>query len=712
MSNPARVLSANKDAVAMILARPLARWEKFAGDCASMEPLAFARWEALPLADYLINFLRTGDRTWRDLYLGERLKQLDWPADSVEQAAARSKEVLTSDRDDLIGLLRPHLSDNDTAGVYECLDSVIRLATTPARHVVRALMIGDCLMLQLFGFLSASLLQDGIKLRPLFLTSKNPLELGQSIQAVADKEFDLVCFSPYSYQFNSWLAQTLRFRRVIAGKRALDEAAIRAHKQTESILSLLINSFDCSVLVHYTANLKSFEADSWISYVKTIATRPRRRDAGVHVNGLLERVVAEHNNSASRPILTIDERVPVSLHGEHKLGREIYSTLSQHPTFFALELSHTYRDVIGTISWLVGKKVVVTDLDGTLWEGAIGEGAVQHAHRRQKTLKRLAQKGVLLAIASKNDPQRVHFNGALLSEHDFVASQISWDPKHLSLQRIASELNLRLEDFVFVDDVAEERGMIREALPMVHTLDANSERTWQMLDWWAAALPGYSGTDRTLLYREREARQTYLDQEVKEEHEKLLAGLELRLYLRCAGPNEMPRVSELMSRTNQFNTYGRRPTPRQIVEWATSPSQRILIAEAKDKFGSMGIISAMALTVQPDLLEISAWMLSCRAFGYGIETAMLNYLKSVARQLGYQTMRGWIVESPDNQPAREVFSSNGFALKDEAWSFSFNIETPDPSWLKVIVDADAIRQLGALERALPEHSSAAPESSE
>ena len=676
----------------MILARPLARWEKFASDCASMEPLAFARWEALPLVDYLINYLCVGDQMWRDLYLGERLKQLDWPADSVEQAAARNQAVLTSDRDDLIGLLRPHLSVGDTDLVYECLDSIIKLATATPSHVVRALMVGDCLMLQIFGFLSASLLQDGIKLRPLFLTGKNPVELGRSIQAVADKQFDLVCFSPYSYQFNSWLARTIQLRTVIAGKRDLDETVSRAHKQTESILSQLIDTFDCSVLVHYTANLKTFEADSWISYAKTIVTRTRRRYAGAQVNGLLERVVAEHNNSASRPILTIDERMPAKLLGEHKLGRELYSTLSQHPTFLALELSRTYRSVIAATTCLAGKKVVVTDLDGTLWDGTIGEGAVEHAHRRQETLKRLAQKGVLLAIASKNDPQRVHFDGALVNEHDFVASQISWDPKHLSLKRIASELNLRLDDFVFIDDVAEERGMMREALPMVHTLDANSERTWQMLDWWAAALPGHSAIDRTLLYRERRARQAYLDQEVKEEHERLLAGLDLRLHLRCAGRNEMPRVSELMSRTNQFNTYGRRPTPRQIVEWATSPSQRILIAEAKDKFGSMGIISAMALTARTDVLEIPAWMLSCRAFGYGIETAMLNHLKSVARQLGYQTLVGLLVESPDNQPAREVFSSNGFSKKDKGWVFSFDIETPDPSWLKVSAD-DAICQL-------------------
>jgi predicted enzyme involved in methoxymalonyl-ACP biosynthesis len=76
---------------------------------------------------------------------------------------------------------------------------------------------------------------------------------------------------------------------------------------------------------------------------------------------------------------------------------------------------------------LLKRKLVVCDLDNTLWRGVIGEGAVQHHADRQHTLKALRQRGVVLSVASKNDPKNVHFRGAVLSEDDFVDSQINWD---------------------------------------------------------------------------------------------------------------------------------------------------------------------------------------------------------------------------------------------------------------------------------------------
>jgi len=484
----ARAFYLNRDAAAFILAKSLTQSEKYAAASLSMGSIAFARWETAPLVDFLIQYLRTRDHTWRDLYLGERLRQLELPADSLLEAESRCSEVLTTDRDELSSLLKPQIDARDFQLVYDCLDNVIKLATRPARCEVRTLMVGDCLLLQIVGFLSMHLLEDGVKLRPLFATSKNPVELRKSIQTLADKQFDLVCFSPYANEFNPLLSGTHRLRSALSRQRELRALVGAAHDQTEATLRLLTATFDCSVLVHYTANIRPYEDDSWSSYAKTIATHRSRKLSATLANTLLRRVVAEHNNSALQPLLTIDETALVALHGERRLGRKIYSSKSQHPTFLAVELARKYRDVIVSRKYLVGKKIIVTDLDGTLWNGAIGEGAVEQAHSRQQILKLLAQKGVLLAIASKNDPDIVHFNGALLNEKDFVASQINWNPKHLSLKRIAAELNLRLDDFIFIDNSPEERDMILQALPMVHALDANSERTWKTLEWWADGL--------------------------------------------------------------------------------------------------------------------------------------------------------------------------------------------------------------------------------
>jgi len=158
-----------------------------------------------------------------------------------------------------------------------------------------------------------------------------------------------------------------------------------------------------------------------------------------------------------------------------------------------------------------------------------------------------------------------------------------------------------------------------------------------------------------------------------------------------------------MSRTNQFNTYGHRPTPRQIAAWSSSSDQRILVGEARDKFGSMGIISAMVVQNRSSVLGIQAWMLSCRVFGYGLEVALLNYVKSAALRLGHATLVGQFVGSPYNQPSRNVFSDNGFTWNGEAWISSPDTAIPNPSWLTVVADEDAMREISALR---PSHISA------
>ena len=123
----------------------------------------------------------------------------------------------------------------------------------------------------------------------------------------------------------------------------------------------------------------------------------------------------------------------------------------------------------------------------------IGEGAVRHHLDRQKTLKRLRHKGVLLAINSKNDAKNVHWAGAALSADDFVSSQINWSPKLQNMRRIAEELNLKTKDFLFLDDRADERAMVTETMPEVVALDAESPAVWRRLSLAADLLPAQSG---------------------------------------------------------------------------------------------------------------------------------------------------------------------------------------------------------------------------
>jgi FkbH-like protein len=684
----AGALKRHRREVALCLKDSIATWEKFAPQLESTGLDQFLAWECIPLADYLTNYLRTGEPHWRDLFIGERLKQLHWAPDTLEQMVERRQKVFTADRDALMSFLGPHVPAGDLADFGACLDEMRELVTTKAlsSREVKILLVGDCLFLDLCTFLAVPLLDRGITLRPIYATSKNPIELRSNLRGLSGEKFDLICYSPYSYEFNVLLAQTHYPRGIFNSSRTLRNLAGDAHRQIVSTLRLLSEEFNCSIFVHNTANIRR-HSDSFASYAKSFVTSHARRIAAKEANALLAHEVSDRNMLVPRPVVVIDELELMSKFGELSLGKKVYDSEPQHPTVMALRLGDTYRDIVSAAKFLLGKKVIVADLDNTLWKGVIGEGNVEHDHRRQQILKLLRQKGVLLTIASKNDPANVRWSGASLQDTDFVSVQINWGSKTTSIKRIGEELNLKLQDFVFIDDRPDEREMVQLSIPGIHCMDATIESTWRMLEWWAAALPEQTDGDRTQMYQERRQRQSHLDAAAeKEGDEQLLASLGLRLEIRVASQKEMLRVTELINRTNQFNTCGSRVSNQQITAWIDSAQHQVLVAEAADKFGTMGVISAMIIEQSPDALEIPIWVLSCRVFGFGIETAMLNQVRRNAQRIGINTVRGLIVETPNNQPCREVYSANGFTWNGSVWELRDAEPAADPAWLTVIAD--------------------------
>jgi hypothetical protein len=75
---------------------------------------------------------------------------------------------------------------------------------------------------------------------------------------------------------------------------------------------------------------------------------------------------------------------------------------------------------------------------------------------------------------------------------------------------------------------------------------------------------------------------------------------------------------------------GTRTTLREVTGWRHSPNHSILIVEAGDKFGGMGLVSAAVTVQMPDKIRIPVFVMSCRVFGYGVERALLNYIRHAA----------------------------------------------------------------------------------
>jgi FkbH-like protein len=256
------------------------------------------------------------------------------------------------------------------------------------------------------------------------------------------------------------------------------------------------------------------------------------------------------------------------------------------------------------------------------------------------------------------------------------------------MSRIQQKLNLKVKDFVFVDDRADQRELVSSVFPEIHTLDALSKRTWQLLDHWSRLIgPGGDG-DRTQLYREREEREKFLSvEEARSVPTSFMSLLGLKATIRPAGRGDVKRVVELINRTNQFNLNGSRTSFREAASWIASPDRRILVVDGADKFGQMGLICTAFVEITPTAVRIPVFVLSCRVFGYGFETAMLNSVLRLGRSTrgdeGPNTIVGLYQETPLNGPCRSMYPDHGFRLVDGEWIHEGRTAVANPAWLEV-----------------------------
>jgi FkbH-like protein len=267
------------------------------------------------------------------------------------------------------------------------------------------------------------------------------------------------------------------------------------------------------------------------------------------------------------------------------------------------------------------------------------------------------------------------------------------------MRLIAEQLNLTNQSFLFLDDRAEERAMMVEAMPNVTAIDPESPATWRRLALMARLLPPQGQEDRTELYHQRSERQAALAVSTGEPEEQveMLRRLEFLIRPRAASKEDLGRVVDLVNRTNQFNLCDSRTTLAEATRWLQSPAHRVLVVEALDKFGSMGTVCVAVLVKSGACLDIAVFVLSCRVFGYGVETSLLNTVKRIA---GYTSgahisptdsiqplvIRGRYIETAANGPCSKVYLEHGFRFEGDIWTYRGGSPIVDPEWLTVVAE--------------------------
>ena len=636
--------------------------------------------------DYLSQYFAVGDSTYKQLFIGEKIKAL-YDSEGVDAARRATIEAVNSnERLGLAKVLETTLSpaawqlfSSELASVHAVLAE-----TTKTQRI---LLIGDCIFLDILPFIVGELHEAGIALLPDYATSKNPLELRDQLRKLSARKFDLVFFSPFSYEFVPAYSELAEWRQSSASTKSVNTVVENAWRDTQITLELVTDLFDCPVHVHNSAAIVR-EENSAKRFLKLKATAKVRHAAKKRINALLAAYIEQKNQSSFKHLFLLDEDRVAHEFGESRAGAYYYRTALQHPAVHGRILAPLYVEAVYVNAHLLKKKLIVCDLDNTLWEGVIGEGPVRHHHERQATLKGLKSKGVVLAINSKNDPANVHWREGTLGEHDFVCSAISWQPKVQGMKQIQDDLNLKMKDFLFVDDREDELELMRTAYPDVLCLDAKDAQTWQRFGLWRDLLDDDSEMDRTLMYRQREVRKAFVRDDIASEEEKaaLFRSLGLKLTISRAKPGDLKRVAELINRTNQFNLEGSRTSLKEVTEWHQSSEHLVLTGQTSDRFGDMGTTCVVVARINGEEMELLPFVLSCRVFGYGIERSVMNHLKALARQSGVDRIVGRYVSTPQNAPCKDFLADNGFKESAGQWHAQVDAtQAAHVEWLQVVV---------------------------
>jgi FkbH-like protein len=397
-----------------------------------------------------------------------------------------------------------------------------------------------------------------------------------------------------------------------------------------------------------------------------------------------------------------------------RYGREQWGDprkwLSVRLPLAAASLIRLTREWMRFLHPLTGKvaKAVAIDLDNTLWGGVIGEDGMAGIQvgneypgaaylELQRALLDLTHRGILLAVCSKNNSEEAlaalqNHPGMLLRPRNFAAMRINWQDKAQNLRDLAAELNIGLDAVAFLDDNPVEREHVRQQLPeaMVLDLPADPMRYAQAVrDAPIFERLALSDEDRQRTHYYAAGRERAALEHAVSSPEEFYRSLEQEAEIQPASPLTLARIAQLTQKTNQFNLTTRRYTEQQIDEMMNCSGWAVLALKVRDRYADNGLVGVAVLRDTGTTCEIDTFLLSCRAIGRTVETALLAHLAAQARTRGATRLDGWFVPTKKNAPAKDFYARHGFALLEEregAQLWTLDLSRADvrcPEWIRI-----------------------------
>ena len=310
-------------------------------------------------------------------------------------------------------------------------------------------------------------------------------------------------------------------------------------------------------------------------------------------------------------------------------------------------------------------KVVVWDLDRTLWDGVLLEGdEVRLRAPVVPVLRTLDARGILLSIASKNDHDQAMGRLRELGVADyFIYPQIGWSAKSSAIAAIAKSINVGLDAIAFVDDDPFERDEVHHELPEVLVLDAADaaglcERPEMM--------PRFI-TDESALRRrmyQADIERGRAEETFQGPQEEFLAALSMKFAIHPAAAADLRRAEELTVRTNQLNSSGQTYSYEELDALRRSADHLLLVAGLEDRYGTYGKIGLALIAKQPGCWTLKLLLMSCRVISRGVGSILISHILQLAKAAGVR-LQAEFKSTPRNRMMLVTYKFAGFQQVDK-----------------------------------------------
>ena len=348
-------------------------------------------------------------------------------------------------------------------------------------------------------------------------------------------------------------------------------------------------------------------------------------------------------------------------------------------------------DLVRTMTGKI-KKCLILDLDNTTWGGIIGDDGLENIQigslgigkafsEFQYWVKKLKNRGIIIAVCSKNteaiakEPFEKHPDMVLRLD-DISVFIANWENKADNIRHIQQILNIGFDSMVFLDDNPFERNIVRENIPQILVPELPEDPAEYLeflytLNIFETVTFSNEDVERTKLYQ-IEAQRAIVQQKFTNE-EDFLKNLNMNSVIESFNQFNTPRVAQLSIRSNQFNLRTIRYSESEIKALGISTNHYTFAFTLADRFGDNGLICVVILQkINPQILFIDTWFMSCRVLKRGMENFVLNTIVKFAKENNYTQLRGEYLPTEKNEMVKDHYQNLGFSKVDQYWELTIS----------------------------------------